>query len=81
MIKCDLLLTNAQIAEAANCSTRAIPRIRSNLRLFGSSKAPPNKGGRPRSISPIMLEALCDHLLEKPDLYLDEMAIFLWDEF
>jgi hypothetical protein len=28
-----------------------------------------------------MLEALCDHLLEKPNLYLDEMAIFLWDEF
>lgn len=28
-----------------------------------------------------MLEALCDHRLEKPNIYLDEMAIFLWDEF
>jgi transposase len=28
-----------------------------------------------------MLDALCDHLLEKPGLYLDEMAVFLWDEF
>ena len=28
-----------------------------------------------------MLSALCDHLLEKPDQYLDEMAVFLWDEF
>lgn len=28
-----------------------------------------------------MIEALCDHLFEKPGLYLDEMAIFLWDEF
>jgi transposase len=28
-----------------------------------------------------MLEALCDYLLENPTLYLDEMAIFLWDEF
>lgn len=28
-----------------------------------------------------MLEALCDHLLEKPNIYLDEMAIFLWEEF
>jgi hypothetical protein len=28
-----------------------------------------------------MLEALCDHLLEKPTLYLDEMAVFLWDKF
>lgn len=23
----------------------------------------------------------CDHLLEKPALYVDEMALFLWDEF
>lgn len=28
-----------------------------------------------------MLEALCDHLLEKPGLYLEEMAVFLWDGF
>lgn len=45
------------------------------------AQAPPIKGGRPRSITPLMLEALCEHLLEKPDLYLDEMALFLWDEF
>lgn len=28
-----------------------------------------------------MLKALGDHLLEKPNLYLDEMATYLWDEF
>lgn len=28
-----------------------------------------------------MLEALKQYLLEKPGLYLDEMAIFLWDDF
>jgi hypothetical protein len=28
-----------------------------------------------------MQEALCDHLFEKPSLYLGKMAIFLWDEF
>ena len=28
-----------------------------------------------------MLAALCDHLLEKPGLYRDEMAVFLYDEF
>jgi hypothetical protein len=28
-----------------------------------------------------MLAALCEHLLEKPELYQDEMAVFLWDEF
>jgi transposase len=71
----------SQMAKAAGCSKRTILRISSNMRTFGSAKAPPNKGGRPRSINPVMLEALCDHLLEKPNLYLDEMALFLWDEF
>jgi hypothetical protein len=28
-----------------------------------------------------MLEALCDNLLEKPQLYLVQMVLFLWDEF
>lgn len=28
-----------------------------------------------------MLEALCEHLKEKPTLYQDEMAVLLWDEF
>jgi hypothetical protein len=48
---------------------------------FGTTKAPLNGGGRPRSITPLMLEVLCEHLLEKHKLYLEEMAVFLWDEF
>jgi hypothetical protein len=28
-----------------------------------------------------MLGALCEHLLEKPGLYQEEMVVFLWDEF
>jgi hypothetical protein len=28
-----------------------------------------------------MLEALCESLIEKPDQYLGEMVVFLWDEF
>lgn len=74
-------LSISQMAQAAGCNRSTILRISSNIRIFGSVKAPPNKGGQPRSITPIMLEALCDHLLEKPNIYLDEMAIFLWDEF
>lgn len=69
------------MAQAAGCNKTIILRISSNIRIFSSVKAPPNKGGRPRSITLVMLEALCDHLLEKPTLYLDEIAIFLWDEF
>ncbi|THC88362.1 hypothetical protein EYZ11_012193 [Aspergillus tanneri] len=74
-------LTTAQMADVAGCSERSIRYIRSNLRLFGSVKAPPNKAGRPRTVTPPMLDALREHLLAKPDLYLDEMAVFLWDEF
>jgi hypothetical protein len=73
-------LTTAQIADAAECSARSVTTIRSNLRQFGDTRAPSIRAGRPRSITPLMLEALCDHLLEKPGLYLDEMALFLWDE-
>lgn len=39
------------------------------------------RAGRPRSITPPMLDALCDHLPEKPGLYVDEMVVFLLDEF
>lgn len=74
-------LTTSQMAEAAGCSKRSIITICANLQMFGDVRAPLIPGGRPRVITPIMLEALCDHLLEKPDLYLDEMAEFLYDEF
>jgi transposase len=74
-------LTTSQMVEAAGCSKCSIITISANLRMFGDVRAPLISGGRPRIISTVMLEALCDHLLEKPDLYLDEMAEFLFDEF
>jgi hypothetical protein len=74
-------LTASQMAEAAGCSERSIKAIRYNLRLFGSVRAPLNGTGRPWSITSIKLDALCDHLFEKPDLYLDEMVVLPWDEF
>lgn len=73
-------LSISQMAQAAGCNRSTILRISSKIRMFGSVKSPSNKGGRPRSITPVMLEALCEYLLEKPTLYLDEMAIFPWDE-
>lgn len=74
-------LTTAQMADAAGCSERSVRHIRSNLRCFGTTRAPFNGVGRPRSITPQMLRALCEHLIEKPELYQEEMAVFLWDEF
>lgn len=81
----DMILSNSlttnQIAEAAGYSSRSVTTIRSNIRQFGDTRAPSIRAGRPRSITALMLEALFDYLEEKPELYLDEMAVFLWDEF
>ena len=67
--------TYEQIAAAAGCSYDAVKHISLNLQCFGSTTAPPNSGGRPRALSPSMLDALCEHLLRKPDLYRDEMVV------
>jgi hypothetical protein len=68
-------LTTSQMLEAAACSKCLIISISNNLRMFSDFdfRAPLILGGRPRMITPFMLEALCGHLLEWPDLYLDEM--------
>jgi hypothetical protein len=77
----DIILDNSlktyKMANITECSERSIKAIRSNLYCFGSTKAPLNNGGRPRSISPPMLESLYKHLLKKPDLYLKEIILFL----
>jgi hypothetical protein len=66
-------LSASQMAKAA----ASVPfRESPNIRALGSVKAPPNKAGRPPGDTPIMLESLCGHLLENPNLYLDEMRLF-----
>jgi transposase len=74
-------LKQTEMAAIAGCSERAIRRMVSNLRLFGKTKAPWNSAGRRRIITPQMLDALYKRLLKKPELYRDEMAVFLYDEF
>jgi transposase len=77
----DRRLETRQIAEAVPCSTRTIEAHRANIRLFGTTTAPRNRGGRRRSITPYMLEAVLELLEEQPDLYLDEIADFLFVEY
>ena len=43
--------TARQIAEAAGCSIPGVKRLRSDIRFFGTVKAPWNGGGRPRPIT------------------------------
>ena len=73
--------TNNEIAEAAGCTARSVRAIRSKIHYLGIPRAPRNSPGRKRSITPPMLNALHEHLLEKPGLYQSEMIVFLWDEF
>jgi hypothetical protein len=47
-----------RIAEAAGCNRSTIRRISSNVQMFRSVNALHNKGGRPRNITPVMLEVL-----------------------
>ncbi|KAJ5694341.1 hypothetical protein N7536_004753 [Penicillium majusculum] len=65
------------------CSKKRLTtsQIAKNMRLFGSARSPPISPGRPPSITKVMVDALFDHLAEKPGLYVEEMAIFLFDEF
>jgi hypothetical protein len=74
-------LTDTQMAEVAGCSDRSIRAIRSNLRYFGTTSAPFNGIGRRRSITPLMLQTLCEYLVQNPELYQSEMVEFLWNEF
>ena len=74
-------LTTRQIAAHANCSRNAVKAIKRNLRDFGSTTRPGRRGGRPSSITPSMHDALLAHLDEHPELYLEEMVEWLWDEF
>ena len=64
----DMILSNhppAEIADAVGCSERSVFAIQWNLRHFGSTKTPSNGVGRPRSITPPMLDALCEYLLRE----------------
>jgi hypothetical protein len=71
----------SRIARTVDCSRKAVYRIRSHLERFGDAKAPPNPPRQQQIITLTMLKALCDHLLEHPTLYLNEMAVFLSKKF
>ena len=58
-----------------------IKNTRSNLRPYRHVYAPLTRTGRRRNITLLTLEARCDYLLQKQGLYLEELAIFLWDDF
>ena len=73
--------TDDQTAKIACCSARTIRRHRRNVLLYGSTKAPSNGAGRPKTVTPPMLTALCDKLAIDPCMRLKDMVAFLHGEF
>lgn len=74
-------LSYATIASKIPCSKNAIKAISANLQRFGTTVAPHNGVGRPKRMTGEMLAALRRRLSEQPDLYLDEIADFRWEEY
>jgi hypothetical protein len=74
-------LSDKDIANVVNCSTRTVRSAHANHRIFKSVSAPKNVRGRRSGIPSHALTVLLDHLLIKPDLYLDDMVDFVWDQY
>lgn len=74
-------LTNESMADVAHCSKRTIS-ARRGKHLCGADHAPPqNRGGRLRSLTRRMEDALRQQLFAYPGLQLEELVAFLWKEF
>jgi len=66
----DIPLTTKEITYAAECTRQAVTKIRSNMKQLGGVRAPPKPACPQRSMTPLMLETLCNDLREHPYLYL-----------
>jgi hypothetical protein len=54
--------TTSQMAEEAECTKLTVINIRRNLRQFGTIYALQTRSGRKRTVTPLMIKALCEHL-------------------
>ena len=70
-------LPNAPIEDALKCSRNH----RSNLAKYGNTTAPRKPPGRQRSLTPTMRDALREYIRIWPDRYLDELVVYLFDDF
>ncbi|KAK4073317.1 transcriptional regulator family: Bacterial regulatory protein, LuxR [Purpureocillium lilacinum] len=73
--------TNKSIAKQVGCSSRSVSRIRSNLRMFESTKAPPNRVGRRCKIDPLVQDDLLDQLVKEPTMSRSEMIAFIRNKY
>ncbi|RYC79785.1 hypothetical protein BFJ63_vAg17333 [Fusarium oxysporum f. sp. narcissi] len=69
-----------QIAQAIPCDPRTVRKAKARYRLFASTKAPPNRVGPYKKVTPYKRDALLDRLTEHPTTDRSEMVTFLRDE-
>lgn len=72
-------LTTPDIAAQLGCDERTVTRLRRKIRLFGDTKTPTDlyQTGRPRTVTPLMLETMRKELAERPDMYREEISAYL----
>ena len=73
--------TRVECASTAGCTTRSITAIRRNLRIFGSTQAPPNGKGGQFLLSNRMILVILMRLEEKPTLFGDELQWLIFNTF
>ena len=74
-------LKAVQMANVVDCHERTMRRQLTNKRLCGNVKASLGKGGRPRNLNRSWSKHSVITYTGKPNLYLYEMAEFIWDVF
>ena len=74
-------LSNRDIGRLAHVSEWTVRNIQRNLHAFGQPLNPYRRHGPQPVLHPDAMEALMEYLLEKPNLYGDEMAEWLWQHF
>jgi hypothetical protein len=74
-------LQERDVADIANSKKCTVTEVRAKIRAFGAPCTPEATGERRSRILPYVLDVLLSRFLAKPDLYLDETAEFMWNEF
>ncbi|CAG1997965.1 unnamed protein product [Fusarium graminearum] len=70
-----------QIAQSIPCDPRTGRKAKARYRLFESTKAPPNRVGRYKKVTPYKQDVLLENLDQYPTTDRTQMVTFLHDEF
>lgn len=73
--------TDDNLARLRSSTARTVRRCRWKQVRFGTMKAPSNGVGQPTTVTPNMLAALCNKLVDSPCMRLKDMVTFLRKEF